>query len=221
MYRISVDGACKLNGKPDCMSAGGIFVQNLEDPSETHIGGIVDYNSTNQRGELYAMMLALDFAIDAREDCRIVTDSEYMFNSITKGWYDKWRHNNWRGSTGDIIKNQDLWASITAKLDYLYDNSIEMDFFHVKGHVIPFGVVGAKQLLIADGSGYMLQQAMLDKFDEVEHTRSVEKINHAEEVFLKNNGCTPPRDVLREFVVANCVADTVATHYVEEAFAKV
>ena len=216
MYNISIDGACRGNGKPDCVSSGGVFVQNMEDPSETHTFGGIDHKSTNQRGELRALIIALEFIIDTKGDtARVITDSEYLYNSITKSWYDKWRHNGWKGSTGSIIKNQDMWDTIVGLIDKI--DLCKMDMYHIKGHVIPFGAVGAKQLLTANTDGYLLQQAMYDKFDSVALGRSADKITHAEEVFVKNHQFELPRNLLRDFVVSNCVADSVAQFYLDKA----
>ena len=63
MLLISIDGACRRNGKPDCVSAGGVFIQQFDSKlnlQQTSILSNYETASTNQRGELLALLTALD-----------------------------------------------------------------------------------------------------------------------------------------------------------------
>ena len=68
--------------------------------------------TTNNRMELTAAAAALEAL---KRPCRVVlhTDSEYVKNGITR-WHTGWVRKNWRGSTGDPVKNMDLWQRLLA-----------------------------------------------------------------------------------------------------------
>ena len=86
MLRIAIDGACRRNGKPDCISAGGVYVQRLDEGSIVchSIAAISESESTNQRGELLALDRALTYIYNFGEEAIVITDSEYIFNAMTK-----------------------------------------------------------------------------------------------------------------------------------------
>ena len=66
MLTISIDGACRRNGKPDCTASGGVFYYgNTDGVKRCGVLSAYEYNSTNQRGELLALLKALDFALQS------------------------------------------------------------------------------------------------------------------------------------------------------------
>lgn len=214
MLRIAIDGACRRNGKPDCVSSGGIFVQKYEDHKvvETSIKSVVEVNSTNQRGELNALILALD--VTGTEEAQIITDSEYIFNAMTKKWYVNWAANDWKTSSGETAKNEDLWRIIA---EYNTDNIV---FYHIKGHCIPFGAVTANKLLSTDPTGKTLFSELCKKFDAVAPTKQV-VFKNAQALSLKNNGFYLDDDTFRQFVAMNHAADIVANEEVNAADARI
>ena len=220
MIRISIDGACRRNGKPDCVSAAGAFVQIFEDNklvfTETLYGN--EHGSTNQRGELHALILALGVVAKELDDTQIITDSEYIFNAMTKCWYATWKARGWHTASGGQVKNADLWKQIAQLVDKCGDADI--NYYHIKGHCIPFGRVTAENLLIKDTLGSSLMYAVYDKYDAVVSTKK-EVFEAAQELSLKNNGFKLSDEVLRDFVVANTVADAIATSIVELADRKI
>lgn len=213
MFRIAIDGACRRNGKPDCVSAGGIFVQRYEDSKvvETSIKSTAEEYSTNQRGELLALLLALETA--GTEEAQIITDSEYIFNAMTKKWYSSWAANSWRTSSGDTAKNADLWRRIA---EYGTDR---ITFYHIKGHCVSFGAVTANNLLTADSSGQMLFMELCKKFDVVAPTKQA-VFKNAQELSLRNNGFYLDAKTFKEFVAMNHAADIIANVEVNAADVK-
>ena len=155
MLLISIDGACRRNGKPDCVAAGGVFIQQFNenlDLQQTSILSNYETASTNQRGELLALLTALDHIWVSKQDTQIVTDSEYLFNAMTKEWYRSWMNKNWVTATGEPVKNRDLWQEIAKAYCRCADAGIDITFYHIKGHCIPFGKVTAK-ILIKEQNG--------------------------------------------------------------------
>ena len=220
MYLISIDGACRRNGQPDCTAAGGVFIQWAE-PGEKHLAavdtfGVHEYNSTNQRGELLALLEALLFLKKADSEAQILTDSEYIFNAMTKEWPSRWDANGWLTASGEPVKNEDLWKKVLTASRSVPN---EVSYFHIKGHVIPFGAVTARNAL-ADESGGYLACLVKEKYDKIAHTKQA-ALEHASALSERNNGFRLTPDILKRFVVANVVADAVATKAVEDADRKI
>ena len=153
--RIAIDGACRNNGRPNCTSAGGLFVQIINDGSIEYFNTFSMYEtgSTSQRGELMALRLCLMLIETEELPAQIITDSEYLFNTVTRRWYDSWRYSNWKTSRGDDVKNRDIWEQIIAALDRIEERGIDVAMYHIKGHVMPYGKVGGLASLTLDNSG--------------------------------------------------------------------
>lgn len=212
---MAIDGACRRNGKPDCTSSGGVFIQQFDDNNNRvacNILSAYEYNSTNQRGELLALLKALDYACTADMETFIITDSEYIFNAMTKHWYDNWQFNGWLTRAGEPIKNKDIWMEI-ARVAKKCEDPV---FYHVKGHCIPFGTATANDALKADTSGAFLHSLALKKFDDV--TPKKQKVfDAALELSERNNGFVPSMKIFKDWVTANVVADAIATKVVDAA----
>ena len=218
MLRIAIDGACRRNGKPDCVSAGGVFIQQFKDDRvvATYARSNYERNSTNQRGELLALLTALDYVYSAKQEAQIITDSEYLFNAMTKVWYGKWAYNGWKTAMGEPVKNADIWHEIAKSKLRCDQADIEVHFFHIKGHVIPFGRVTAEKLLKSDPTGGLLFGEVKKKYVATAPTKR-DAIRAAQELSVKNNGFELQDDIFESFVVSNVVVDAIATSVVEAA----
>jgi ribonuclease HI len=66
-----------------------------------------------------------------KEPCevRLVTDSKYVADGITKGWAESWRKNNWRKADKKPALNPDLWERL---LDLVNTHKVTIEW--VKGH---------------------------------------------------------------------------------------
>jgi ribonuclease HI len=118
---IWTDGGCKPNPGPGGWGAVLVFRGR-----EREMSG-ADPATTNNRMELTAAASALEAL---KRPCRVVlhTDSEYVRNGITR-WSTGWVRKNWRSSTGDPVKNMDLWRRL---LDAAKPHEIE--WLWVRGH---------------------------------------------------------------------------------------
>jgi len=222
MLVISIDGACRRNGKPNCVSAGGVFIMHYNNALElTHTALKSNYEleSTNQRGEMLALLTAIDYVYDSKQSAQVITDSEYLFNTMTKNWCGNWANKGWITSTGEPVKNKDIWLQIKHAHDRCLAEGIELIFYHVKGHTIPFGKVTAQRLLAQDSSGSALYEAVKQKYYEVKDEKNV--LGKVAKLSEKNNGFVPTDEILERFVVTNIIADAVATRCVEAADALV
>ena len=67
--------------------------------------------STNNRGELTAVLELLRATADAGEDLLIQADSQYVINSLTK-WMKGWKRRGWRKADGKPVLNADLMREL-------------------------------------------------------------------------------------------------------------
>ena len=219
MLVVSIDGACRRNGKPDCVAAGGTFIMRYHDDKLVDTKVLTNYeiNSTNQRGELLALLTALDYIWESKETAHIITDSEYLFNTMTKEWCKNWQRKGWTTASGDPVKNKDILLEILNAQRRCEAEGIELLFYHVKGHAMPFGKVTAQNLLEKDNTGMALYDAVLSKYNTVFINPTI--LGELDELSTKNNGfaLTSNHEILTRFVVTNVVADAIATKCVEAA----
>lgn len=119
---IFTDGACSGNPGPGGWGA----ILRYGDKEKELSGG--EKETTNNRMELTAVIEALSAL---KEPCkvRLVTDSKYVADGITKGWAESWRKNNWRKANKKPALNPDLWEKL---LNLIETHEVTIDW--VKGH---------------------------------------------------------------------------------------
>lgn len=71
--------------------------------------------TTNNRMELKAAAEGLR-ALKEPCEVEIVTDSEYVKNGITT-WIHGWKLKGWRSTSGQPVKNQDLWHELDEQVN--------------------------------------------------------------------------------------------------------
>lgn len=215
MLFIAIDGASRRNGKPDCMSAGGAFIVQLSEdfaPISASTIATFEEGSTNQRGELKGLIIVMEYLIKQDYEDKfalIVTDSEYIFNAMTKDWPGSWSRKGWVTAANEPVKNRDLWEHILKLTVELDEAGYDASYHYIKGHAISVGDVTAQQALNSDPSGMRLYKLAMVKYHA--STIAVSKI---QELSVKNNGFELSADQLRRFICANTVADAVATRCV-------
>ena len=112
-----VDGGCRGNGQPGAIGAAAA-VRRYRNGSEDHRTRQLNtyhYNATNQRAEILAIILALEWAMDVYEDTNnsprigvtIHSDSKYAVGCMTQ-WLFKWSNNGWINSAGGSVANRDI-----------------------------------------------------------------------------------------------------------------
>jgi ribonuclease HI len=118
---IFTDGACSPNPGP---GGWGAILRYGE--IEKELSGYVP-STTNNRMELTAVVEALHAL---KRPCRVTihTDSLYLKDGITS-WIKKWKRNGWKTSTGEQVKNRDLWIALD-KASQLH----EIQWNWVRGH---------------------------------------------------------------------------------------
>ncbi|MCX4024798.1 ribonuclease HI [Endozoicomonas sp. SM1973] len=118
---IFTDGACKGNPGPGGWGAllryGGV--------EKELFGG--EENTTNNRMELMAAIEGLK-ALKRSCQVSITTDSQYVRQGITQ-WLPRWVARNWRTSSNQPVKNQDLWQQLAEQT-----SKHQVEWCWVKGH---------------------------------------------------------------------------------------
>ena len=118
---IWTDGACVVN--PGYGGYGIVF--KYQGGVWGKAGGF--QLTTNNRMEIVAAIVALE---TLPEKCKVVvyTDSEYLVNSIMKGWAKSWKSKDWKHKGGKRL-NYDLWNRLLEVCD-----GHEVRFEWVRGH---------------------------------------------------------------------------------------
>ncbi|MCD6285234.1 MAG: ribonuclease HI [Anaerolineae bacterium] len=113
---------------------------SLGNPGPGGYGAVLCYNShtkelsggfrctTNNRMEILAAIEALKALI---QPCRVTlhTDSQYLVNSVTKGWARRWQRNRWMRNKKEKAINPDLWERLLTLL-----KTHQVEFVWVRGH---------------------------------------------------------------------------------------
>ena len=119
---LYTDGACR--GNPGKGGYGAILVYGKYEKVISE-GFVL---TTNNRMELLAVIKGLE-ALKTKCDVKIVSDSKYVVDSLSKGWVDSWRVKNWKKSDGKKALNVDLWERY-----YRAAEGHVISFEWVKGH---------------------------------------------------------------------------------------
>ena len=85
--------------------------------------------STNNRGELTAVLELLRATAGAGEDLLVQADSQYVINSLTR-WMKGWKRRGWRKADGRPVLNDDLMRRLDEAL-----RGRKVRFEWVRGHV--------------------------------------------------------------------------------------
>jgi ribonuclease HI len=118
---IWTDGGCKPNPGP----GGWAAILRFRGVEKELSGG--DRQTTNNRMELTAAASALE-ALKKPSKVVVYTDSEYVKNGITR-WMTGWVRKNWRGASGDPVKNMDLWQRLLEA-----EKTHDVEWKWVRGH---------------------------------------------------------------------------------------
>lgn len=209
---IATDGACKRNGTPECCSAGVAFIQT--DDGDMYFKSMYETQSTSQRGEINGLLLALAEANERAlpdEPIIIITDSEYLFNTIELGWSMKWEANQWMGATGPA-KNSDMWAAVNEYLRRLNNPEPRVFMQWTKGHLFSYTPANVRRAMAEDNSGvelYSRLSAIANRPSEKDRIIRDFNWNRAEHDKMRL-----PDDVALQYVIANMMADSLAAFVV-------
>lgn len=209
---IGIDGACRWGGTPECVSCGVAFA--VREDGQMEFNAAVEDSSTSQRGELNGLIAALTYAKEhlSLEDNNIVivTDSEYLYNSVEKEWYKKWHDNNWAGSKGTVA-NVDKWQSIYDLLESIETADATVAMQWTKGHLVS-GLTPStvKRIMSQDPTGVQLYSNVTTLVNRPSETERIVKEFNAKRI---KQGCMQlPAEFALEQVCMNVTADLLAVY---------
>ena len=119
---LYTDGACSGNPGP-----GGWGAVLRYGTREKELSG-GEKSTTNNRMELTAVIKGLE-ALKEPCEVRLVTDSKYVADGLSKGWARSWQQNGWRKADKKPALNPDLWERLLQLSDIH-----KLDIEWVKGH---------------------------------------------------------------------------------------
>lgn len=108
---IYTDGACIGNPGP---GGYGVVLRYKGNRKELSSGF---RRTTNNRMEIMAAIVGLS-ALKTRCAVTMITDSQLLINTMTKGWVQRWKRNGWKKRNKQKVLNRDLWARLLQLCDY-------------------------------------------------------------------------------------------------------
>jgi ribonuclease HI len=102
---LYTDGACRHNPGP-----GGYGVVLIYDSHRKELSGGFR-KTTNNRMEILAAIVGIEAL---KESCNVIlfSDSQYLVDSIEKGWALRWQANGWKRNNREKAINPDLWERL-------------------------------------------------------------------------------------------------------------
>jgi ribonuclease HI len=116
---LYTDGAARGNPGPGGYGAILMYGHHRKELSQGF------KHTTNNRMELWAIIAGLEEIKNKNIPVVVYSDSQYVVNSVTKGWLETWMKTNFKGGK----KNSDLWKKYHALAKHF---SVRMVW--VKGH---------------------------------------------------------------------------------------
>lgn len=137
MYYIFTDGAASKNGSPNQVGGWGyVILDDKENIIHTAYGG--QKGTTNNWGELTAVVEAIKYikknlmkesGFVRKLEYIIYSDSAYLINCATQGWYLKWMANGWQTAQKTPVANKKLWEQLIPTFD-----DTRFEYRKVRGH---------------------------------------------------------------------------------------
>lgn len=132
-YEIYTDGSAK--GRDAAHKLGGWAAVTLYNGDIVRTDSGYETDTTNNRMELRACAEGIKGAVllaknDPEANFVVYSDSAYLINCYTEGWWENWERNGYRGSTKKDVKNLDLWLEIIP----YFKKRDNWHFVKVKGH---------------------------------------------------------------------------------------
>lgn len=119
---IYTDGACSGNPGPGGWGAVLMYKNSKKEIS----GGKKE--TTNNEMELTAAYESINIL---KFPCNVdlYSDSAYLVNGFNQNWIQGWIKKGWKNSSGEPVKNKELWQKI-----YNLSQTHNIKFIKVKGH---------------------------------------------------------------------------------------
>lgn len=135
---VSIDGACRNNGKPTARASWGVY---FGPGSRYNTSGLLspELPQTSSRAEIEALSRAIDTIREfshqdmTLQDIKIRCDSEYLCQAMSM-WIEGWIENDGLRSNGRAVAHFDKLREIHDKIDdmtYGDDGGLHLQFWNV------------------------------------------------------------------------------------------
>ncbi len=125
--RIYSDGSCRGNQSDENLGGFGAILEFRDHKKEVK-GGME--NTTNNVMELLAIIKAFRLIKTDKYTVDVFSDSAYIVNCFSQGWYKKWEKNGFITSNKEPVKNVELWKELIE-----YNKKFDVKFHKIKGHL--------------------------------------------------------------------------------------
>ena len=125
--RIYSDGSCRGNQSDENLGGFGAILEFRDHKKEVK-GGME--NTTNNVMELLAIIKAFRLIKMDKYGVDVFSDSAYIVNCFSQGWYKKWEKNGFITSNKEPVKNVELWKELIG-----YNAKFNVVFHKIKGHL--------------------------------------------------------------------------------------
>jgi len=215
---IAIDGGCKWQGTPNCLSVG-VAVPFMNGTYDEPVFSIELENSSSQRGEIQGLISALEYYhknkvydTDELGTLMIVTDSEYVLKTISFGWLEKWKANNWTNTTG-VVSNVDLWEKVWH-LIYTQTETTDITMQYVKGHLYKYSPAIFKRAMDDEGLQYAADNLMSMISRPLEAEQVLKKVK--DEIESRGHSVFNDTENLRRILLGNVLADCLAGYAIDK-----
>lgn len=127
ILNICCDGACRGNGKQNNVGGWGVTLRYGEAYKEKKGH---EFNTTNNQMEIIAAIEGLKAIKDRRVPVLLTSDSAYVINCLSQGWYVRWKLNGWKTAADKPVANKDLWEELIC----VREQFTNIRFAHIAGH---------------------------------------------------------------------------------------
>lgn len=211
---VAIDGAVKKPGTAECLSVGcALFVDGLTSTENLYKILCEPYGSTSQRGEINGLKLALTEAVNAEmhDDVLIIlTDSQYLHDTVMNEWVQKWAAAGWISASGEPPKNVDQWKDIYDLLNKLSDKNVEVTMVWTKGHLYTYPAGQITRCMQHDATGATLMNSINTMLGvATQRDRAVEAFNS----YRAEHALPPlPANIAADYILYNCTVDGIAVY---------
>lgn len=213
---VSIDGAVKKPGTEDCLSVGCAFFPELTG-ADVYRLKVEPSRSTSQRGEINGLLMALLRTVELKEANQfeddtvvILTDSQYLHDTVTYEWLQKWCAAGWIAANGEEPKNCDQWKAILDLIKKLETYGITVVMQWTKGHIFKYPASKIAACLREDTTGATLMAAISSMMSIATARETV--VNAFNKERREHGFAELPPSVAAEYVLYNTTTDGIAVY---------
>lgn len=208
MKMFFTDGAIRKIDKKT-VSASVFCIYDLEKRS-FDTKSFYEFNSTSVRGELIALLGALEYCKEHGLDPTyqyFITDNKFLRDAFAQNWVQSWKRRDWKTTLGEEVKNKDLFVSCDNVLEDLGEFFVPI---HINSHIFKCSATLARKK-IAEGGIHSFAKDLVDICNNQLSDMKVSLgFSSAMEKFNEINGRSMDEEQFKFLAVMNTYVDVIA-----------